>query len=122
MEMFAEIASGKNNFFRQESRFQRKDRQIVWVSLTFSLVRDVNETPAFVIGLFEDVTYRKKMEAELREIKRQLIISEEQQRYYLAKELHDDPMQELYGVLFQLETIDGAIPQEANAQNELLPN
>jgi len=46
------------------------------------------------------------MEAELREIKRQLIISEEKQRLYLAQELHDDPMQELYGVLFQLETLD----------------
>ncbi len=106
LEMYAEIAFGKNDLFRQESRFQRKDAQIVWVRLTFSLVRDANDSPAFVIGFFEDITYRKRMEADLREIKRQLIVSEEKQRLYLAQELHDDPMQELYGVLYQLETLD----------------
>jgi PAS domain S-box-containing protein len=73
MEMYASIAVGKNYFFRQESRFQRKDKQIVWVSLTFSLVKNAKDSSAFVIGLFEDITYRKRMEAELREIKRQLI-------------------------------------------------
>ncbi len=123
MEMYAEIASGKNYLFRQESRFQRKDKQIVWVSLTFSLVKDANDSPVFVIGLFEDITYRKRMEAELREIKRQLIISEEKQRLFLAQELHDDPMQELYGVLFQLETLDvrreDAGCRDAVSQNEL---
>jgi signal transduction histidine kinase len=72
-----------------------------------------------VIGLFEDITYRKQMEAELREIKRQLIISEEKQRLYLSQELHDDPMQELYGVLFQLETLDVGMPIESDPQNEL---
>ena len=115
MEMYAEIASGKNNLFRQESRFQRKDGQIVWVRLTFSLVRAANDSSAFVIGLFEDITYRKRMEAELREIKRQLIVSEEKQRLFLAQELHDDPMQELYGVLFQLETLDVGAAQERDA-------
>ncbi len=125
MEMYAEIASGKNKLLRQESRFQRKDGQIVWVRLTFSLVKDANDASAFVIGLFEDITYRKRIEAELREIKRQLIVSEEKQRLYLAQELHDDPMQELYGVLFQLETLDvgaaqdAGMPRNAVSQNEL---
>ncbi len=119
MAMFAEVAVGKDDLFRQESRFQRQDKQIVWVSLTFSLVRDAHTAPAFVIGLFEDITYRKRMEAELREIKRQLITSEEKQRLYLAQELHDDPMQELYGVFFQLETLDVGTPQEPASLDEL---
>lgn len=119
MELYAEIAAAKNNLFRQESRFQRKDKQIVWVSLTFSLVGNAGDSPAFVIGLFEDITYRKRMEAELREVKRQLIISEEKQRLYLAQELHDDPMQELYGVLFQLETLDLETEQNSGLQDEL---
>ena len=119
MEMYAEIAAGKNDLFRQESRFQRKDGQIVWVRLTFSSVSNANDPSTFVIGLFEDITYRKRMEAELREVKRQLITSEEKQRLYLAQELHDDPMQELYGALFQLETLDIGVLQDAGLQNEL---
>lgn len=109
MDMYAEIASGNYNLFRRDTRFQKKDGQIVWVSLTFSLVREANSSPAYVISMFEDITYRKQMEAELREIKRQLIISQEEQKTRLAKELHDDPMQELYGVLFQLETLDDSV-------------
>ena len=117
MEMYLEITTGKNDLYRREGRFQRKDKQIVWVSFTASLVRDAQGTPAFVIGMFEDITYRKKMENELREIKRQTIIDQEKQRQYLAQELHDDPMQELYGVLFQLETVDDAIsPNEMQTQ------
>lgn len=119
LELYSGIAAGENNLLRQESRFQRKDGQIVWVRLTFSLVGNANEPSAFVIGIFEDITYRKRMEAELREIKRQLIISEEKQRLYLAQELHDDPMQELYGVLFHLETLDLGALQDPTFQNEL---
>jgi PAS domain S-box-containing protein len=112
MDMYAKIAAGNYNLFRRDTRFQKKDGQIVWVSLTFSLVREANSTPAYVISMFEDITYRKRMEAELREIKRQLIVSQEEQKMRLAQELHDDPMQELYGVLFQLETLDDSVPSD----------
>jgi PAS domain S-box-containing protein len=112
IDMYAEIASGNHNLFRRETRFHKKDGQIVWVSLTFSLVRDENSSPAYVISMFEDITYRKRMEAEIQVIKRQLIISQEEQKLRLAQELHDDPMQELYGALFQLETMDDSIPKD----------
>jgi signal transduction histidine kinase len=59
------------------------------------------------------------MEAELRAVKRQLIVSEEKQRQYLAQELHDDPMQELYGILFQLESLDVETVAGSALQNEL---
>jgi PAS domain S-box-containing protein len=119
MKIFAGITAGQESLFRRESRFQRKDGQIVWVSLTFSLVRDADDAPAFIIGMFEDITYRKQMEAELRAVKRQLIVSEEKQRQYLAQELHDDPMQELYGILFQLESLDVETVAGSALQNEL---
>jgi two-component system sensor histidine kinase DegS len=55
--------------------------------------------------MVEDITPRKEMEAELSEVKKQLVAGRERERLYLAQELHDEPLQELYGVLYQLEDL-----------------
>ncbi|MFZ6030106.1 MAG: PAS domain-containing sensor histidine kinase [Chloroflexota bacterium] len=120
MEMYKELAGGAYKLFHQENRFKRKDGSMVWANLMFSLAVGQDGRPDHVIGMFEDITYRKRIEAELREIKRQLIISQEKQQVMLAQELHDDPMQELYGVFFQLETLDESVPRdEVQAQIKL---
>ncbi len=47
-----------------EKRYIKKDKSIVWVNLTVSLVRDFNGAPDYFIGVIEDINDRKKIETE----------------------------------------------------------
>jgi PAS domain S-box-containing protein len=68
------------------------------------------ETPHIVCSL-HDLTSRQRLEAELQEIQRRLLEAAELERLRLAQDLHDGPMQDLYGAIFQLR----ALEEEAGA-------
>lgn len=106
MEIFTELASGKRDLFRHEARLVDSGGKQVWFSLTLSLTRKLNGNPSFIILLADDISYRKKIEAELNEVKRRIVASRERERLRLAQDLHDAPIQELYGILYQLEGIN----------------
>ena len=50
-----------------EKRYLRKDGAAVWVDLTVALVRDAERRPLYEIAVFDDITERKKADAQLRE-------------------------------------------------------
>ena len=56
--------------------------------------------------LESEIAERKRIEGELAELQRRLIDNLENERLELARELHDGPMQELYGLGFQLDTLN----------------
>ncbi len=62
--------------------------------------------------LTEEIERRRRMQAELDEVKSRLIDSTEAERVQLARELHDGPMQELYGLSYQLELLRDSMPQK----------
>jgi signal transduction histidine kinase len=76
-------------------------------------------------SLEAEIMRRKVVETELAELQRRLIDSTEAERLALAQELHDGPMQDLYGITYQMDAIrNGVTPdereQKINAvQNEL---
>jgi PAS domain S-box-containing protein len=49
-----------------EKRYVRKNGDIVWGSLTASVIRDRKGKPQYSVGLIEDITERKQAETELR--------------------------------------------------------
>ena len=49
-----------------EKRYVRKNGEIMWASLTASMVRDPKGRPLYSVGLIEDITERKRAETELR--------------------------------------------------------
>lgn len=51
-----------------EKRYVRKDGGLIWVNRTVSLVRDPEGQPLYFLRVVEDITERKRLEAELREI------------------------------------------------------
>jgi signal transduction histidine kinase len=59
-----------------------------------------------------EINERKRIEAELAEIQRRLIDSREAERLNLAQELHDGPMQDLYGLAYQVGLLKGESPGE----------
>ena len=82
----------------------RKDGEEFPVDIMISPV-EIDEG-RFVISSIRDITDRKLMEAELSEVQRRLIESVESERTYLAQELHDGPIQDLYAVSFQLKSMN----------------
>jgi PAS domain S-box-containing protein len=59
------------------------------------------------IILEAEVALRQQMQREVYEVKHRLLDRAESQRTELAQELHDGPMQELYGISYQLVNIKG---------------
>ncbi len=66
--------------------------------------------------LTEEINERQRMQAELDEVKARLLESTEAERLQLARELHDGPMQELYGLTYQLEMLRENLPPEEREQ------
>ncbi|OLP15777.1 hypothetical protein BST81_24490 [Leptolyngbya sp. 'hensonii'] len=50
--------------YSTEKRYIRKNRSLIWVNLTKSLVRDRNGESKYFISVIEDITLRKQTEAE----------------------------------------------------------
>jgi PAS domain S-box-containing protein len=65
LQEYQKVLQGKAPFYTLEKRYVRKDRSVVWVNLSLSLIRDAAGVPRRFIGVVEDITYRKQMEDEL---------------------------------------------------------
>jgi diguanylate cyclase (GGDEF)-like protein/PAS domain S-box-containing protein len=63
-----QLLSGQKSSFSAEKRYIRKDGSVIWVNRTVSLVRDHAGEPLYFLRVTEDITERKRLEAELREL------------------------------------------------------
>ncbi|HXV98589.1 MAG TPA: PAS domain S-box protein, partial [Anaerolineae bacterium] len=75
-----------------------------------------SEEGLLVISAIRDITWRKNMEVELDEIQHRLVESRERDRLQLGRELHDGPIQDLYGVAFGLEAFKETLDQVSLTQ------
>ncbi|HEY6304207.1 MAG TPA: response regulator [Terriglobales bacterium] len=64
-ERYAELVEGKRDKNQWEQRLVRKDGTIATTSVRFSLLRDAAGRPQYVAALQEDITERKRLEADL---------------------------------------------------------
>jgi len=65
VRIFDDLAQGKCDYYQIETRYVRKDNEIVWIRLTASLVRSDAGKPNYVINMMEDVSERKWAEQKL---------------------------------------------------------
>lgn len=63
-----QLLSGEVSSATAERRYVRKNGSVLWASRTVSLVRDHVGRPLYFLRIIEDITERKRLEAELREI------------------------------------------------------
>jgi PAS domain S-box-containing protein len=110
--LYAGLLAGEHDHYQIQKRYLGKDGRVIWGNFTVSLGRDAEGRPRFAIKMIEDITARKQMEAELAEVQNRLLESREMERVQLAQELHDDPIQDLYGILYQLNDFADAISGE----------
>lgn len=103
--MFKELIEGHRESYRMEKRYLCKDGSVLWGLVTVSIVRDQEGNPRYLIMIVENINDRKEIQDELEEVRRRLMDSLEMERLHLARDLHDGPVQDLYGVSFQLEDL-----------------
>lgn len=68
-------------------------------------IRDENGEISGAILVNQDISERKQMQTELAEVQRKLLDKAEEERLHLARDLHDGPIQDLYGMSFQLKEL-----------------
>jgi diguanylate cyclase (GGDEF)-like protein/PAS domain S-box-containing protein len=60
-EELRRLLAGKRDQYRLEKRYVRPGGEVVWASLSVSLVRDADQQPLYCIGQLEDITERKEL-------------------------------------------------------------
>ena len=64
-EYLEPVLQKREQGYNFEKRYVKKDGTTVWGRLTVSIVRDVNNTPQYTIGMVEDITEEKRAKAQL---------------------------------------------------------
>lgn len=59
-ELFNELVTGKRNSYVMERRYRRKDGRVFWARINYSLVRDLEGNPDYLIGMIEDIDDQKR--------------------------------------------------------------
>ncbi len=88
-----------------EHRLIAKDRSTIWVSVTFTAIKKAEreESLPFIVAIAENITEKKRIEAEMARMKSRLQSHVELERLRLAQELHDGPLQDLYSAIYKIE-------------------
>ncbi|HSA99563.1 MAG TPA: PAS domain S-box protein [Anaerolineales bacterium] len=107
IKLFDDVKANGTTSFRFEHRAIHKEQSIVWVKTIFTVITKGNEdqSPAFIVGIVENITEQKRIEAEMAELNSRLQSSMELERLRLAQELHDSPMQSLYSAIYRIEEL-----------------
>jgi len=124
-KLFEDVKSRGVSSFRFEHRAVHKDHSIVWVKTLFTVVKNGDEdgSPAFIVGIVENVTEQKRIEMEMTELNSRLQNSMELERLRLAQELHDSPMQSLYSAIYRIEELQNtADPEMKEALKDVKQN
>ncbi len=85
-----------------KTRLKRANEKFLWGSVALSPLRDEQNKTHLIVMLIDNITAQRQAEDELVEMRRRLLDSGESERLRLAQELHDGPMQDLYGAVFHL--------------------
>lgn len=73
IESVAQLLQGYIPYYKTEKRYIRKDGEIIWGSVTASVIYDENRNPLYFIAMIEDITNRKRAEAEKEHLEAQLL-------------------------------------------------
>ena len=71
-EEASEISQGERSFFRAEKRHIKKNKDVLWVALTVSPIRDESGRITHTVAMFEDITDQKRAKDKVQSINEEL--------------------------------------------------
>lgn len=86
-----------------EYRMLTRDGRVVWFLDDAAIMRDAHNQPLYLYGVMSDISERKQIEADLADARRRLAEGQDAERSRLARELHDDAVQQLLYIGRQIE-------------------
>ncbi len=64
---FQELSEGKRDSYVMERRYRHKDGRVFWARVNYSLVRDMDGRPDYLVGIIEDIDEQKRSAERLAE-------------------------------------------------------
>ncbi|MCA9837156.1 MAG: PAS domain S-box protein [Trueperaceae bacterium] len=105
-------ASQDKTLWNYELNAQRKDGQLFPSELTGSLRLDDEGTILGHVWIFQDVSLRKEAQEGLNRAHQRLARAREEERLHIARELHDQSVQDLIGISYRLATLQRGFEAE----------
>ena len=103
-------ARKSRNPYMSEFRIVRTDGTVRWISARGTFYYAKNGDPERMLGMAVDITERKQAEEALASIGRRLIEAHEEERTWIARELHDDFNQRIAMLTIDLEQWGKQLP------------
>jgi PAS domain S-box-containing protein len=89
LDHVARLRRGEFPSYSLEKRYVRKDGAPVWVDLSVSIQRDAAGAPAYTIAIMQDISERKRLEAESRQAKEAAEAASRAKSEFLAHVSHE---------------------------------
>jgi two-component system, cell cycle sensor histidine kinase and response regulator CckA len=76
LELYQQLIQGARQVYQMEKRYLRKDGQVVWARLSVSLAQEKTGHANFAIGMVEDMTEIRRLEAQFIEAQKMEVIGQ----------------------------------------------
>lgn len=113
--LFPELVAGKRDSYVMERRYRRKDGRVFWARINYSLVRDLEGKPDYLIGLIEDIDDQRRAAERLAEQKAEYMQMLEQRVEERTHEL-EEANRRLQQEIEQRLIIEGELAKRAAAE------
>ncbi len=115
VELYQELLEGKRNSYVMERRYRHKDGRIFWARINYSLVRDLDGKPDYLIGMIEDIDEQKRVQERLAEQEAEYLLTL-QQRVDERTHKFEEANQRLKEEMEQRKIIEEQLAKKAAAE------
>ncbi len=115
-EQLDNLLAKRDENLRFEVRFSDWNDRVHWMQVSLSHLDRLKDESSRILMMTDDITAEKQIEQERVELRQRVMEGIENERVRLAQDLHDHPLQDLYGALFELVEVAGEQSQSESRE------